>query len=717
MKSSKPVKQIRQHPFKINIENYKIVKALKDSDFSTIYIIEDINTNQMYVAKVMKDGQNDEKKMISREIGILMIFQHPTIIKFYGYSSVDFEKRHCATIIMDYAKKGSLQDILKKKRSEKNYDNTARQIILAGVAQGMMFLHQHHVIHRDLKPSNILLDDNLHPHITDFGLSKTYENGEELFQSIPHSGVCYMAPELLKVQRYNGKVDVYSFGIIMYEILTESPPYPMYKEGKDQHELRDKIVKDDFRPTFNSPIKHSFRQLIERCWSKDPNERPTFEEIFNKLAFNIENSVYDVYAEITEEEENEDQNQQIDECENKYYLEGVDVDKFLCYIDGINDGEQNTQENDPLLDSINELRKENEELRKQLKGYTEQISNLNKLTSSLQKKFNDEVTQQIQINESHNEKIKNYKKEIKILKKRLQSIEKDNNAASLLADVSKYKKVKMSGHHSQGKNNVIKAENEKGEFVAIKIIRDDDHTINKELFINDACTRASFNHIALLPLLKYSIPTKDDDYYSIISPYMVNGDLHQLILKCSKKKQPANWETIKAINIFGIAAGMAFLHSKNIIYKDLNSSAILLDENFFPKIGKIKLPSLPEKLLPEFKKPIYIAPELYNSPECTEQADVYSYAFILFELFTLQLPKSEDFTIKIGSRSPLTNKNIPQEYEELIERCWSQDEKARPTFKMIVQGFVQNTDKFFNNVDNDVLRKYITSAIDGLDIT
>lgn len=716
MKSNSP-SQTHPNSFKINIENFEKTGKIKSTDFSTIYSVIDKKTGQTFAAKVLKNGKNGEKKTINREISIMMIFQHPTIIKFYGYSPIDLEKTHHPTIIMDLAQEGSLYDVLMNVRmnSIKNFTNTKRQIILTGVARGMMFLHQHHVIHRDLKTSNILLDAQLRPHITDFGRSKTIDTGEELFQSGPQGDAFYMAPELLKKQRYNGKVDVYSYGIIMYEVLTNACPYPEYKNKNDVHELRDKVL-NGYRPKFTASIKKSFRRLIERCWSKDPNERPTFEEIFNKLAFNIDNSVYDIYDEVTEEEKKDGE---IEDDENKYYLENVDIDEFLSYIDDIAERD-NVQENDPLLEAINDLKRENEELRKQVNTFTQQIMDLSKFATKIQQEFNDEMDQQFKINEANIEKLKIYKKEIKVLKKRLQSKEKDQTT-DLLIDLTKYKKGKVLSHHTQGKSIVYKAtplgsENSKNEAIAIRAYKDDDETkIQKDLFISEITTRASLANIAVLPLIGYSLPTEDDENYSIISPYMANNDLHHIIQKVSKGKGPANWDTIRAINIFGIAVGLNYLHENNIICIDLNSSSIILNENYYPKIDKINLSSLPKKPLPEFKKPIYIAPELYENSNCSNKADVYSYALILYELFALKLPTTEKCPIIRGSRPSLDE--IPPQYIELIESCWSQEPNSRPTFKQIVQDFITNGDKYFNmpNIDKEILQNYTLEALNGIE--
>lgn len=90
----------------------------------------------------------------------------------------------------------------------------------------MMHLHQHHVIHCDLKLGNFLLDSQFHPHITDFGLSKIFEKHSTMSVSSQLGTYPNMAHELMEENKHNGKIDVYSFGILMYEVVTDYVAYP-----------------------------------------------------------------------------------------------------------------------------------------------------------------------------------------------------------------------------------------------------------------------------------------------------------------------------------------------------------------------------------------------------------------------------------------------------------------------------------------------------------
>lgn len=281
----------------IDISKYKVFNKIKSGGFGSVFSVQNINTKENYAAKVIELTDNESKKLINREIGIMTRMDHPTIIKFYGYSLKDFDGKDNVTLFMQLASKGSLADLLKKVQqglADDNYDNTARQKILIGIARGMMYLHQRHAIHRDLKPDNILLDEDLEPHITDFGLSKFVSSGDTTNQTQTMGTSFYMAPEVIETDQYNGKADVYSFGILMYEVVTDMYPFPDFQNKKmSLFRLNSKVINENYRPQFKSPVKEKIQQLIEKCWSPNPKERPTFEEIYNRLSRNIEDSVYD----------------------------------------------------------------------------------------------------------------------------------------------------------------------------------------------------------------------------------------------------------------------------------------------------------------------------------------------------------------------------------------------------------------------------------------
>lgn len=361
----------------IDLNDLTNIERISSGGFGLVCLVQDKKTHQVYAAKIIHSSETEQNKvMINREIGIMIRMQHPTIIKFYGYSLTDFEGKNHVTLLLQYAKNGSLASYLKKVQNglaDHNYDNTTRQKILIGIARAMMFLHKHNVIHRDLKPDNVLLDDNLEPHVTDFGTSKFYSSGQSNNQTQNVGTAIYMAPEIIEGVKYNGKADVYSFAILMYEVVTDLVPYEDFQKGNiTLFQFNMKVLSENYRPEFKVPIKKSIKELIEKCWSSDPNERPTFDEIFNRLAFNIEESVYDVF-------ENDDDTP-------KYYLDDVDQNEILFYVDDIigemineKSGSVNQAEFDKLKETVASLQEKNKSMSDEIIQLKAQLTDLSKL--------------------------------------------------------------------------------------------------------------------------------------------------------------------------------------------------------------------------------------------------------------------------------------------------------------------------------------------------
>jgi hypothetical protein len=152
-----------------------------------------------------------------------------------------------------------------------------------GIAHEIMYLHCHKIIHRDLKSPNILLDDRLLPKIADFGLGRFVTELDQSQKMTGNIGTpIWMAPELLRAIEYGPPVDVYAYGIILYEMYTERVPFG----GMDRMRISKIVCEDEGRPPFsvlhdeNTPIGI----LIRECWAAEPKLRPTFEQIYARFA-------------------------------------------------------------------------------------------------------------------------------------------------------------------------------------------------------------------------------------------------------------------------------------------------------------------------------------------------------------------------------------------------------------------------------------------------
>lgn len=309
---------------KININDYELIKELNKGAYGIVYLVKEKNTGKKYAAKVniFKGNYKEYMKYVIREIEILSDASFPTIVGFHGYSTKDFDNRPYVTILLDYLENGSLLDVINKGRINNDFDNTKKHIILAGIAHGMMTLHYLSIIHRDLKPGNVLIDDEFHPRITDFGMSKYYDQ-ENPFEQTQWGGTpLFEAPEIWNKSCYDISVDVYAFGILMYQVLTGLQPYSELNLTSIE-QLKREVVDNRYRPTFTVNFQYEMKQIIESCWDEEPSKRPTFKDIYDYLSL---------------------------KKGEQFLLNGSDITKVKDYISYINS--HGTQANEEAMDIL-----------------------------------------------------------------------------------------------------------------------------------------------------------------------------------------------------------------------------------------------------------------------------------------------------------------------------------------------------------------------------
>ncbi|KAL6953120.1 hypothetical protein U1Q18_048489 [Sarracenia purpurea var. burkii] len=225
----------------------------------------------------------DEEKIkaFRDELALLQKIRHPNVVQFLGAVT----QSSPMMIVTEYLPKGDLRAFLKRKGSLKPM--TAVKYAL-DIARGMNYLHEHKpeaIIHRDLEPSNILRDDSGHLKVADFGVSKMLKVAKTVKEDKPvtcqNTSWRYVAPEVFKNEEYDTKVDVFSFALILQEIIEGCPPF----STKQEIEVPKAYVANE-RPPFRAPAKlyaHGLRELIEECWSQKPSLRPTFAQIIVRL--------------------------------------------------------------------------------------------------------------------------------------------------------------------------------------------------------------------------------------------------------------------------------------------------------------------------------------------------------------------------------------------------------------------------------------------------
>jgi len=156
--------------------------------------------------------------------------------------------------------------------------NEIKKSITLDIISGLMFLHSSDIIHRDLKPANILLDKSYQAKISDFGTAKviSISNSTQKIIGTPY----YIAPESIENFKYTKETDLYSLGIIIYEIYHQIDPYPEFniEPLPSPFIILNKIHKEQIRPKISTTIEITLKELIERLLNVEPNKRRTLSE-------------------------------------------------------------------------------------------------------------------------------------------------------------------------------------------------------------------------------------------------------------------------------------------------------------------------------------------------------------------------------------------------------------------------------------------------------
>lgn len=182
-------------------------------------------------------------------------------------------------IIQEYCPAGSLNTYL---ASHPNTELITLARWLKGIATGMLHLHAERIIHRDLATRNILLSETLEPKVSDFGMSRKGDTEDDLISQKTTSNVGplkWMAPESISERVYSKKSDVWSYGVVIWEVFARSTPWP----NLTPLQAAMMVVQEHkhLEPTQNIPP--FFQDMMLQCFERDPKNRPEFNDIVNEL--------------------------------------------------------------------------------------------------------------------------------------------------------------------------------------------------------------------------------------------------------------------------------------------------------------------------------------------------------------------------------------------------------------------------------------------------
>jgi len=198
---------------------------------------------------------------------------HPNVIQMFGIS-LDGPQ---PVIVMEYCGGGSLDKLLFD--SNKKLSIEYKMGLIRSVAAGLYHLHKHNIVHRDLAARNILLSGSGEPKISDFGMSRILKETEgKTYNNI--GPIRWMAPESIGQHKYSKQSDVWTFGIVVWEIVRQSEPHVDVDPVDVGALIRDRGL----APKIPDNCPPLLRQLMEMCWQKEPEQRPPIDVILAMLS-------------------------------------------------------------------------------------------------------------------------------------------------------------------------------------------------------------------------------------------------------------------------------------------------------------------------------------------------------------------------------------------------------------------------------------------------
>ena len=250
------------------IGRYRIIEQLGKGGMANVYRAVDIRLGRTVALKVIRAENlelTDFLERFDREARALARLNHPNIVHINDYG----ELNGLPYLEMDYIPGGTLENRLGVLIP---WSESAR--FLAPVAFALDHAHEQGIIHRDVKPSNILISETGEPMITDFGIAKIIGQNQATLVTLPGFGVgtpAYMSPEQVMGKKVDGRSDVYSLGIVLYEMCTGHPPFradtPMAVAVKQVHDPIPRPRRDLI------PLPGAAEKAIMTALAKEPDER------------------------------------------------------------------------------------------------------------------------------------------------------------------------------------------------------------------------------------------------------------------------------------------------------------------------------------------------------------------------------------------------------------------------------------------------------------
>ncbi|KAF8109536.1 hypothetical protein N665_0094s0008 [Sinapis alba] len=257
--------------WEINLKQLKFGHKIASGSYGDLY--KGTYYSQEVAIKILKPERLDSEleKEFSQEVFIMRKVRHKNVVQFIGACT----KPPHLCIVTEFMPGGSVYDYLHKQKGV--FKLPALFKVAIDICNGMNYLHQNNIIHRDLKAANLLMDENEVVKVADFGVARV--KAQTGVMTAETGTYRWMAPEVIEHKPYDHKADVFSYGIVLWELLTGKLPY----EYMTPLQAAVGVVQKGLRPKIPKKTHPKMRELMERLWEKDPTLRPDFAEIKEQL--------------------------------------------------------------------------------------------------------------------------------------------------------------------------------------------------------------------------------------------------------------------------------------------------------------------------------------------------------------------------------------------------------------------------------------------------
>jgi serine/threonine protein kinase len=519
------------------------------------------------------------RRELADELHVVASTRHPSLMLCMGYAFSVNDKRF--GLVTPHMSRGTLFDVLHRPAKEVPLPWRHRMSALLDTARAMLFVHRAGGVHGALSSQSILMDDEYRAKLTDFGLGKLLADTQS---AVGGSLPLWTAPEVVMGARASQAADVYSFGIIVWEMLTRQIPF-----GSDVQtpiRLLRMVTNSGLRPTIPDGCPPPLISLLERCWSAEPAVRPDFSVIvddltaFSKVAFDVAQ---------------------------------------IVVADAVEAAAAAALESQPRVAGL------------------------------------------------------------------------DLRAARQAPWHIAWSELKLGALLGAGSFGQVFQGVFRGKTVAIK-------TLTPALaqsaaamgdFVKELTLMSAMRHPHCVLFLGACLEAPN---ICIVMEFCAKGSLHSVL---HDKSMHLDYNRILDVTEH-TAQAMAYLHGNRpaILHRDLKSLNILVDQDWCVKVSDFGLTSAKTESKraanTNLGTPLWQAPEAHEGANLDEAADVYSFAIIMWELWTRQnpfaglSPVQAAMAVMTKDARPNIPDFVPQAWTALIGACWQRDKTRRPRFPEIV---------------------------------